>query len=106
MRVRDGRTSASLQYPPECYKGCYKRREVDMETTESATRLERLEAARDRLEVAQGQVDPDKLPTVVREYRAVMAEIEEIEKAQPKQKGTPLDELQARRSQRGAATAG
>jgi hypothetical protein len=77
-----------------------------VEDTQPLSRLERLEASRDRLEVAQGQVDPDKLPAVVREYRAVMAEIAEIEKAHPKQKGTPLDELQAKRSVRGAASAG
>lgn len=76
-----------------------------MDPDATVSRLSRLEAARDLLEAAQGQVDPDKLPAVVREYRAVMAEIDELVKAQPAVKGTPLDELQARRADRGAATA-
>ena len=67
------------------------------------TRLERLEAARDALAVAVASVDPEKLPAVVKEYRATLAEIEQLAPAE--QKGTPLDELKKRRAARGAGAA-
>lgn len=61
------------------------------------TRLEKLEALRGLLEAALWDVPPDRLPGLVKEYRATLAEIAELQAAQPSGKGTALDELGQRR---------
>lgn len=67
------------------------------------TRAERLAMDRDLLEAAMAEGDPKALPALVREHRAVMAELEALT---PQAKaGDPLDEIAARRSARGGATA-
>ena len=73
------------------------------------TRLERLQAARTRLERALAVVEaeaPDRLPALVKEYRLTLAEIDAIETAaKPAGKGTALDELGKRRRAAGKPNA-
>ena len=77
-----------------------------MSVSEAATRsrLEALKAARDAL---ADQIDQGggTVAQCVAQFRAVLAEIEQIE-APSAQKGTPLDELEARRAARGADAKG
>jgi hypothetical protein len=66
------------------------------------TRRQRLEDARDRAEKAMGQVDPDKLAPLLREYRAVLAELDSL----PEQaEVSDADEIAARRAARRAGAA-
>ena len=69
------------------------------------TRLERLEALRDSLELTlHGDVGARDQATLSREYRAVMAEIATLEESKAKA-GDPVDEIAARRAARGAVAA-
>ena len=52
------------------------------------------------------EVEPDRRASVVAELRRVLAEIDVIESAGATQKGTVLDELQARRAARRTGTEG
>lgn len=72
------------------------------------TRVERLEAARDALAAAIASADEARLPALVKEYRATLAELESLAPEEPEQKGTALDELKKRRAARlaGAADCG
>ena len=61
-------------------------------------RRERLEALRDRLEVAMDEVGPQMLPQVAGQYRATLADLAEIDSASP-QAGMQ-DDLKAQRDAR------
>lgn len=70
-------------------------------------RLEALRADRTRLEKAMDQVTAmtlSSLAGMVREHRAVMAEIASLEAAELKA-GDPVDEIARRRAARGAGSA-
>ncbi|TKV61346.1 hypothetical protein FDO65_07035 [Nakamurella flava] len=64
--------------------------------------LERLTALRDRLEAVlnDAQTTPRDLSTVSREYRMTLAAIADLA---PAAKGSPRDEIAARRAKRGAS---
>lgn len=66
-------------------------------------RATRLEADRDRLEVAMDDATPATLAGLVREHRMVLAELELL--AAPKA-GSTRDQLAARRASRKAGTSG
>lgn len=67
--------------------------------TDSRTRLDRLVALRDHLEaVLRIDIPARDLATASREYRAVLAEIAELEPK--KAAGDPVDEIAARRAAR------
>ncbi len=65
-------------------------------------RHERLIALAATLEKALDEASVGVKAQLAAQYRATLAEIDEIEEAQPQQKGTVLDELNARRASRGA----
>lgn len=70
-----------------------------MATPEPLTRGKRLEAARDALAALIPDATPAQLPALVKEYRATLAELAEIEASAPVDKPrTPLDELAKRRA--------
>ena len=66
------------------------------------THLARLEALRDRLEgvLSDPTTSPRDLATVSREYRLTLERLAEMK---PMSKGSPLDEITARRQKRGAS---
>ncbi|WP_152203628.1 hypothetical protein [Georgenia thermotolerans] len=70
------------------------------ETTVS--RIDRLRALADLLEASLDEATVGVRAQIAAQYRATLAEIAEIEKAAPEQKGTALDELNARRAAREA----
>lgn len=67
------------------------------------TRLQRLEVARDLLEATLPDAAQQYAAPLIREYRAVLAEIDALTPAEPK--GDAIDQLAARRTARGAGTA-
>ena len=70
------------------------------------SRLEDLREMRLILIDTVDEVEPDRRASVVAELRRVLAEIDVIESAGAGQKGTVLDELQARRTARRTGTEG
>lgn len=69
------------------------------------SRLDRLTVARDALAAAIAECDSKRdLPSLVREYRATMAEVDELGKVEAKV-SDPIDDLASRRTARGGATA-
>ena len=70
-----------------------------------ASRLSDLERLRDLLWDSLSQADPDKRASLAAQYRATLAELDVLSKDVGKA-GDPLDEIAARRSARGVATAG
>lgn len=75
-----------------------------MRAADDRSRVDRLAIARDRLAAAIDDCESMRdLPSLIREYRAVM---EELEKLTPTAKaGDPVDEIAKRRSARGAGAA-
>ena len=71
--------------------------------SKSLSRTDRLAVPRDALSLAIEECESKRdLPPLIREYRAVMAEIESLT---PSAKvGDPIDEVAARRAARGGAT--
>ena len=67
------------------------------------TRAERLTADRDLLELAMADATPSQLPALVKEHRAVLAEIEKLA-ATPK--GSVIDQIAQKRREREAGAAG
>ena len=71
------------------------------------TRVERLEAARDALARAIPEADGQRLPALVREYRAVLTELDELGAAPAKPKGSrSVDDIAAARAARLAKAKG
>lgn len=71
----------------------------------SGDRLTALRALRDRLAMDLDVCDSARdVAALSQRLMDVLAQIETIEKAQPAEKGTPLDELNARRRARGAVS--
>lgn len=70
-----------------------------------ASRLTDLERLRDLLWDSLSEADPEKRASLAAQYRGTLAEIEALSKDAGKA-GDPLDEIAARRSARGVATAG
>lgn len=69
----------------------------------SSKRIQRLEVDREALELAIATCESNRdLPALIREHRAVMAEIEQIAPAQTEV--DELDEIAARRASRGSST--
>jgi hypothetical protein len=68
-------------------------------------RIDRLRDLADLLEASLAEASVGVRAQIAAQYRATLAEIEELEGAQPGQKGTALDELNARRAAREAGTA-
>lgn len=72
---------------------------------ETASRLDRLKTLRASLEEAlTGDVPVRDFASLSREYRAVLAEIDEL--APPEQKGDAVDEIAQRRNARRSAASG
>lgn len=70
-------------------------------------RLERLRDLADDLEASLGEASVGVKAQLAAQYRATLAEIDELERDQaPAEKGTGLDELNARRAAREARAAG
>jgi hypothetical protein len=67
------------------------------------SRLEDLRATRDRLRVLVREAEPQYVAALAGRLQAVLAEIDELDPPAPEVKGTPLDEVKARRAARGAA---
>jgi hypothetical protein len=63
-------------------------------------RLTRLEALRDRLTECVDVAPAALLPQTAGVLMKVLAEIDEVEKAQPPKEASPLDEIRARREAR------
>ena len=73
---------------------------------QESTRVERLRALADLLEESLKESSVGVRAQLAAQYRATLAEIEEIEPAPVEQKGTALDELNARRAARESGAAG
>lgn len=72
---------------------------------ETGSRLDRLRALRESIELAlSGDVPVRDFAALSREYRAVLAEIDEL--APPEQKGDAVDEIAQRRNARRNAAPG
>ena len=67
-------------------------------------RLVRLTDARDRLRDAMDEASAGVLPQIVAQYRATLAEIDDLQ-GKSEKAGDPVDEIAARRRARGAVTA-
>jgi hypothetical protein len=68
-------------------------------------RIDDLKAARDVMWDSMQAADPDKRAPLMNQWRALEATIAELEAAKTEKAGDPLDEITARRSARGGATA-
>lgn len=69
------------------------------------TRLEKLRELALDLEQALAEAPVNVKAQIAGQYRATLSEIDELEASKPQQKGTVLDELNARRSARGTGSA-
>lgn len=67
-------------------------------------RKDDLKALADLLWASLGEADPDKRAPLANQYRATLAEIEELS-ADEQKVGDPIDALAARRAARGGSTA-
>ena len=67
-------------------------------------RIDDLRAARDLMWMSLSEADPDKRGPLMNQWRALEATIAELE-AKSEKAGDPIDEIAARRSARGGATA-
>ena len=68
-------------------------------------RIDRLRELADLLEGSLAEASVGVRAQIAAQYRATLAEIDELEKSMPGQKGTALDELNARRAAREAGAA-
>lgn len=68
--------------------------------TETPDRLTRLRDLASLLEESIQEATVGVRAQLAAQYRATLTEIDELEKSQPEQKGTALDELNARRAAR------
>lgn len=72
-----------------------------------ASRLEELREMKALVSESIFEVEPDKRAPLVNQWRALSAEIAQLEaEEEPAEKGSVLDELKKRRDARGARTAG